>query len=155
VQVLRNTSYFSCYLYYLTAIQNYKTEQTLIEMEFTTLKSQLPTKEWRIEMEEDQKDDDLDPDEIKFNEVILTTVDSILNNYISDMESLAPNNVTEESIKKEIKKVVLALNDFDEIRHFIDTGQREDLCEFIDKVITATGYKIPDHEDYTLEWRAW
>jgi hypothetical protein len=123
-------------------------------MEFNNLMSQLPTIEWRKEMEEDQKDEDISPEEIKFNEVILGTVDSILINYISGMESLV-THVTEELVKEEIKKVVLALNDFDKTRHFIDTGQREDLCVFIDKVITATGYKIPDDKDYTLEWREW
>lgn len=124
-------------------------------MEFNALKSQLPTIEWRKEMEEDLKDDDLSPEDVKFNEVILAKVDSILKNYILDMEPLVKTNVTEESIKKEVKKVVLALNDFDKIHPFIETGEREVLCEFIDKVITATGYKIPDEEDYTLEWREW
>lgn len=127
----------------------------LNKMEFNALKSQLPTIEWRKEMEEDLKDDDLSPEDVKFNEVILAKVDSILKNYILDMEPLVKTNVTEESIKKEVKKVVLALNDFDKIHPFIETGERKVLCEFIDKVITATGYKIPDEEDYTLEWREW
>lgn len=135
--------------------KKHKIDNQLMKTEFITLKSELPTKEWRKEMEEDLKDEDLTPDEIKFNEDILKTADSILNKFLLDMNNLDKTNVTEEIVKREIKKVVLALNDYDKTKPFIDTGQREDLCEFIDKAIAATGYKLPETEDYTLEWREW
>jgi hypothetical protein len=71
------------------------------------------------------------------------------------MENLDKSLVTEEMIKKEIKKIVFSLNEYDKSKPFIETVEREDLCEFIDKVIVATGYKIHKDRDYTLEWRTW
>ena len=39
--------------------------------------------------------------------------------------------------------------------YFIETGEREDLCLWIDEIIRATGYKLAEYEDLTLEYREW
>ena len=43
-------------------------------------------------------------------------------------------------------------NKYDE---FIDTMEREELCEFINIVVRQTGLEIDKNVDLTEEWREW
>lgn len=58
-------------------------------------------------------------------------------------------------IASEVKKLVLALNEFNEKNDhtIIETDQREGICALIDQVITCAGHSAT--EDITEEWREW
>ena len=53
------------------------------------------------------------------------------------------------------KKVVEKLNELNEEFEFIETGEREDLCEWIDLVIKSTGHNLDEYEDLTEDYREW
>jgi hypothetical protein len=69
-------------------------------------------------------------------------------------------NALEKDKVKLFKKCVLALNDLDEELDncFIETTEREDLCELIDKITIAAGLNPEDYADgegLSDEWREW
>lgn len=55
-----------------------------------------------------------------------------------------------------VKRVVRSLNRLN-ARHegFIETMEREELCEFINETVRATGLETVQHADLTEEWRQW
>lgn len=54
-----------------------------------------------------------------------------------------------------IKEVVMAFNRLNEKYQHIDTLEREELCRFIDLVISTSGFELEEGEDVTEEWRHW
>jgi len=57
-------------------------------------------------------------------------------------------------IKKRAKKAVKALNKFDRLNdHFIETVEREDICELFEEILHAA--KAPDLLDVVEDWREW
>ncbi|MEU8817544.1 hypothetical protein [Actinoplanes sp. NPDC048796] len=60
-----------------------------------------------------------------------------------------------------VERVVEALNDADD--GHIETGEREDLCEYVDQVLTAAGVDVAaltarrgiDRAELTDDWRDW
>ena len=51
--------------------------------------------------------------------------------------------------------VVKELNKLNETYEEIHTMEREDICDFIEKIILETGFKIEEGDDITWEWRNW
>ncbi len=72
--------------------------------------------------------------------------------FMSSMESEAQ---TIASAKAHIKTLVLSLNSLNQQCDdcLIETAQREDICEFIQKVISAANVTFVG--DVTEEWREW
>ncbi len=124
-------------------------------MNLDFLRNHLPIHEWRVEMEEQLNDEEVRPGEVKFSEEILLASELILNEFIGRLESPEASSFTEDLVKQEVKKLVLAINELDKNKHFIDTGQREDLVSFVDMAIEAIQFKKDGETDYTLEWREW
>jgi hypothetical protein len=62
---------------------------------------------------------------------------------------------TSETATYEVQELVLSLNDLNArcFNSLIETSESEDICKFIDKVITAAGLEF-DH-DITAKWRQW
>ena len=76
----------------------------------------------------------------------------ILEAYVDSLAAL--DHPTDKAIMDVVKKVVLALNAWNEPNDFIETEEREWLWEFIQKCAADCGLKdAPD--DVTEAWREW
>ncbi|PKH87936.1 hypothetical protein [Colwellia sp. Bg11-28] len=78
-----------------------------------------------------------------------------ITSLLEFMSSMASEAQTLESSKEHVKTVVLSLNS---LNHqcgdcLIETDQREDICEFIKKVMSAANVVFSG--DITEEWREW
>ncbi|NDI35370.1 hypothetical protein [Chengkuizengella sediminis] len=103
-----------------------------------------PSLIWKERMDED---DDI------FTEEILNAVNETLDAYIDCLKRINSNS-KEKEIMNCVKKVVLKLNDLDEeYDYFIETMEREELYEFIDKGARIAGLECDG--DITEEWRDW
>lgn len=52
-----------------------------------------------------------------------------------------------------LRECVERLNELDAEQHFIDTIEREDLCQEIDEIVCASGF--PNDEGIADRWREW
>lgn len=113
-------------------------------MTFEELTKYKATVEWKQRMDED--------DEL-FSDENINATNMILDTYINKLKELE-NNSTEEEILECVKKVVISLNELnDNYDYFIETMEREELCEFIIEAATIAGFEA--EEDITEEWREW
>jgi hypothetical protein len=81
---------------------------------------------------------------------------SILVHLITELEK-APNATNEEK-ESLIKNCVLQLNAFNNALKgcFIETGERDELCDLFDNIADAVGLNIQDYEDgIASAWRDW
>ena len=77
---------------------------------------------------------------------------AILEAYVDSLAAL--DHPTDKAIMDEVKKVVLALNAWNEPNDFIETEEREWLWAFIQRSAVDCGLKnAPD--DVTEAWREW
>jgi hypothetical protein len=112
-------------------------------MTFEELKKNKPTIQW-IEYDEDSE---------FFTEENINATNEVLDTYINNLEKLG-TNPPEAEIMKIVKKVVIRINQLnDQYDCFIETMEREDLCEFIEKAARIAGLEF--EEDITEEWREW
>lgn len=110
------------------------------------LLNQKPTKRWNVSM--------IDGDDL-FTEDRLLMSDKVLDEYLNKL-LLLHETKNQEKIMKAVEEIVIAFNDLnDENDYFIDTMEREELVEFIEKAAMITGLNIEDGEDITEEWREW
>jgi tRNA(Ile)-lysidine synthase TilS/MesJ len=82
--------------------------------------------------------------------------EKIILDLIKQLENLGQNNLAEK--KELIKNCVLKLNKFNDSLDgsFIETGEREELCDLFDNIADAVGINIQDYQDgITIEWRDW
>jgi len=92
---------------------------------------------------------------------VTAAVDAVLAAYEREIQALP--TVTDEAAWAAVERVVLALNAVDEKSAVIETGEREDLCEYIDAVLTAAGVDVAaltgrrrlDRAELTDSWRDW
>lgn len=102
-----------------------------------------PTQAWRIRMDDE---DDL------FTEENIAATEAVLQNYIEGLSLL--QEPSESKVIKEVEEVVLRLNTLNEkFDFFIETLEREELCEFIMENAQQAG--LVTDEDITEEWREW
>ncbi|PKG81700.1 hypothetical protein CXF85_17145 [Colwellia sp. 75C3] len=82
-------------------------------------------------------------------------VAACITTLLDFMSAIESESQTKDSAKEHIKTLVLSLNSLNESCDdcLIDTGQREDICEFIQKVLSAANIDFPG--DITEEWRMW
>lgn len=112
----------------------------------SSFKDNLPTKRWEQSMKEG---DDL------FTKKAITEIESILLDYIESLSNFTRLKKA-SNIFNSVKKVVKKINKVnDRNDYFIETLEREELCEFIDNIVLATGFKINEGIDLTEEWREW
>ena len=100
-----------------------------------------------------------------FPEAFLGPADALLDSYDAEIAAAPRDASGYSAIMSAIEKLVLALNTLNEEGHgaWIETGERESLCEYIDQVIVDHGINIDalaasqDLERYELtdEWRDW
>lgn len=84
---------------------------------------------------------------------------AIFDKLIGDLISLGPDATDKQKLAK-FKAAVIALNDLNEELDecFIETGEREELCELCNAICSAAGMdpaKYGDGEGPASEWREW
>ncbi|KNF08186.1 hypothetical protein CLPU_9c00820 [Gottschalkia purinilytica] len=100
----------------------------------------------------DRDIDLLEKDEI-FTGENLIKVKKVLDTYSNNLKKLG-DNPSQKDIMKCVEKVVKDFNKLDEEEdYFIETMEREELCDSIHKLAKLTGLEID--EDITEEWREW
>ena len=79
----------------------------------------------------------------------------MLKDYLQTLTELT-NQKKATNIYNSIKKIVRAINKIND-KHdgFIETMEREELCDFINNVVRKTGLDIEPNIDLTEEWREW
>lgn len=82
--------------------------------------------------------------------------ETIIFNLINQLENIEQNDFfTKEEL---IKQCVLELNKFNEVLDgsFIETGEREELCDLFDNIADAVGLNVQDYPDgIASKWRDW
>ena len=123
--------------------KNIKSESSKRILEYS---DKLPTIEWNRRKGEG---DDL------FTDKGIVAVESLLKEYLLTLSELTTKGKA-ASIYNSIKKIVTSLNKInDKNGGFIETLEREELCEFINNVVRETGLDIDKNIDLTEEWREW
>lgn len=108
-------------------------------MEMSSLKPTLQWRKWQKEY----------PD--RYTTELINSMDRILDTYLEQLFTLHHPN--DESIMNCVKQVVLAINNWDRKYEFIETIEREELCEFIYQTTEMKG--LDSDEDITENWRDW
>jgi len=108
-------------------------------------KSNLPTEKWKIRKDEG---DDI------FTDQNIGLTENILKDYIVRLGELTSKKKA-STIYNSVKKIVYSLNTLNDKHEFIETMEREELCEFINKIVRETGIEIDTKIDLTEEWREW
>ncbi|MDM8148436.1 hypothetical protein [Priestia megaterium] len=107
------------------------------------LKNNKPTAAWQQRMEDDEI----------FTVENIKATNEILDTYINRLEG-SVDKMSEQDILEYVQEIVIGLNELNEqFDYFIETLEREELCEFIIKAANAAG--LETEEDITEEWREW
>jgi len=107
------------------------------------LKNNKLTAAWQQRMEDDEI----------FTAENIKATDEILDTYMNRLEG-SLDKMSEQDILEYVQEVVIGLNELNEqFDYFIETLEREELCEFIIKAANAAG--LETEEDITEEWREW
>ena len=91
----------------------------------------------------------------------ITAVDTVLAAYERDVAAAGP--ASDEAVWAAVETVVVGLNTADEPFGAIETGEREQLAEYVDAVLTAAGIDVAaltarrghDRSELTDDWRDW
>jgi hypothetical protein len=126
--------------------------------------------DWRRDLEEQQAAvtaGTLDPESDNawaltlFRQAFTADVDAALTAFERNVEQTDLSSAHEVWVL--IRGVVLSLNTVSERWELIETGEREELCQYIDDVLTAAGVDLSavasrsgiDRSEVTDEWREW
>lgn len=129
-----------------------------------------PSRTWREGVAEEARElaaGTLDPEQAYmaslFPEALSAATDAVLQDFETDVRALA--EPSDEQVLEVVKRVVLALNavneSFDHAAY--ETGEREQLCDYIDQVLANSGNDVSaltarhgiDRHAITDEWRDW
>ncbi len=110
------------------------------------LKKEIPTIQWKKRMTDG--DDLFTPENIG---VVETCLLSFLEKIMEHTEKKKAGPIY-TSVKRLVQQINRINLDYDA---FIETMEREELCEFIDKAVTTTGFIIENDLDITAPWREW
>ncbi|GAB2591354.1 hypothetical protein Aab01nite_39180 [Paractinoplanes abujensis] len=88
-------------------------------------------------------------------------VDRALDAFDDEVADLSADSA-DDAAWTAVERVVLALNAADEEGH-IETGEREELCDYIDRALASAGIDVNgltarrgvDRSELTDEWRDW
>ncbi|MDT9722821.1 hypothetical protein QVE09_28400 [Paenibacillus sp. ClWae2A] len=90
-----------------------------------------------------------------FTEERLLMSDQALDTYLHQLIALQETKDSERMMKA-VEEVVVRFNEMNEANgYFIETMEREELADFIDKAARLAGLDIQEDEDITEEWREW
>lgn len=90
-----------------------------------------------------------------FTDKGIKATEILLKDYIQTLSELTKEKKA-TGIYSSIKKIVTALNKLND-KHdgFIETLEREELCDFINNIVRVAGLTIEANIDLTEEWREW
>ena len=148
-------------------IKSYKFESTSIKKELT-VKKDIILKRWEeglldfIEaFEEEINDDSLNDQEKKFvqiqikkRKVLNESFNAIISDYINRISLFTEMEIKHQSLLL-AKEIILKFNKINIKYNSIQTGEREDICSFINTSIKLLGVKLHQNEDITYQWRRW
>lgn len=104
---------------------------------------------------QDVAEGEIELSEVKFNQLIIDESTTVLNKFKNAISKIDGKN-DPIYIHNEVKSLVLSLNGLSKKHNdFISTGEREDLCFWIDDQIMKSGYSLKEYEDLTIEYREW
>ncbi|WP_406303895.1 hypothetical protein OHA61_18095 [Streptomyces sp. NBC_00885] len=112
-----------------------------------------PSATWRDEVSQNADAAEL------YTPVMLEATDAALAAFEDEARSLG--EASDERILAAVERVVEQLNTIDGEHGAFCTIEREDLCEYIDQVVTAQGIDVSDllarqdMEELTERWRDW
>lgn len=109
------------------------------------LRAAIPTPRWR--------EATADADDI-LTEKNIAEADTALDRYVDDVKTAVVKR-SASGVYQATKRLVFALNRINARDGMIETLERDELGEFIDKVVTTTGFRLKPGEDLTSEWRQW
>ncbi|MEH6449446.1 MAG: hypothetical protein V7765_12300 [Oleispira sp.] len=109
-------------------------------------RDRLPTSNWKSRVQDG--DEEFTGNSISDVEDILVEFILNLSDYTAQKKHLPIYN----SVKKIVKLINAANRKND---GFIDTLEREELCEFINSAIRKTGFTLDETTDLTEQWRDW
>lgn len=90
-----------------------------------------------------------------FTDEGINSVESLMIEYLKTLVDYTLKKKA-TNIYNSVKKVVLSLNKINKKNnYFIETMEREELCEFINIAVRQTGIQINSELDLTEEWRDW
>lgn len=85
----------------------------------------------------------------------LELCDKLIDKYINEL-TLIQGNPDQEKIMTFVEEIVVSFNHLNEENdYFIETMEREELAEFIDKAAKLAGLEVEEGKDITEEWREW
>lgn len=123
--------------------KNIKPDNHKFIIEYT---NKVPTIEWKKRKE---KGDTV------FTENNIIAIENLLKDYLDTLVTLTINKKA-TNIYNSTKKLVQTINKINNQNNsFIETMEREELCEFINNVIRTTGFDFDHTIDLTEEWREW
>lgn len=76
----------------------------------------------------------------------------VMANTVEELLELGPR-ASEHTRMEVLKRCIESFNELDEEMHFIETIEREDICEEFDAIVHAC--KLGAHEDLADRWRDW
>ncbi len=129
-----------------------------------------PSQRWREGVEQDEREIEagiLGPEDgcmaALFPESLLTRTDEVLAAFEAEVAAL--NDPSDEQVFAAVRNVVLALNQVNREHGGAgyETGEREQLCDYIDKTLAESGIDVPalaernDLGRYAItdRWRTW
>ncbi|WP_254790418.1 hypothetical protein [Paenibacillus sp. OK003] len=81
--------------------------------------------------------------------------DQALDTFLHQLIALQGTKNSERMMKA-VEEIVVRFNKMNEAQdYFIETMEREELADFIDKAARLAGLEIQEDEDITEEWREW
>jgi hypothetical protein len=120
---------------------NPENQNLILELEET-----LPTNYWK--KRKNEGDD-------SFTDERINSVENLIKDYLKTLVELTTKKKA-SNIYNSVKKVVSSLNKINSKNdYFIETMEREELCEFINNAVRKTGIQIDQEIDLTEEWREW
>ena len=89
----------------------------------TDIKNNMPTKLWKSTG--------------KFSSIVQEKIDKIVDNFANE---ISHNNLNKNQLTLIIERTIEDLNKINDIAFLIETEEREEILEFIVKVLTLNGY---------------
>ena len=111
------------------------------------MRKEIPSDAWAERME---GGDDL------FNPQIILSTRKLFRTYLDSM-AVATRTKKAQKIYSAVKKLIKALNRLNAGAEasFIETLEREEICDFVEKSVRMSGFQLEEGEDITEEWREW
>lgn len=119
---------------------------------------ELPTSIWHERLKGELlevADGELDLEDLKFTEEMLLDISPFFQDFKNEISHLnGPDK--REIVIDSVNGFIIKLNMLnDKYNYFIETTEREDICLWIDSIISQSGIELDSEVDLTEELRTW